>query len=165
MAKFYIYEDFISPEEQREIYVWSRTQKYQLNIRKNLISQDTFGHRFSKEIRTLSNIPNIMKVVYDRMIKVLALENANPLRYKIVVHQIGSNTENHVDKYCIQYRKFYRSSLLVKSALEGGVFMVDGEPVTFPERSMLNFVGLEKHGVTQIMKGERLLLRANWYRN
>ena len=89
---------------------------------------------------------------------------ANRLKYKVVIHETNSDTANHVDEYSNQYPNFFRASLLVQEATQVGIFRVNNLPITFPELSLLSFVGDSSHGVTTVAQGERILLRANWFR-
>jgi hypothetical protein len=161
---FELHQNFITPAEQTEIIAWAALIKEDCVERLNLHGGGP-GRRMSKSVASFNPLPDLLRKLDNRMAAALNLTDAIRLKYKVVIHEQFSNTENHVDAYSNQYPNFFRAALLVQEATQGGIFRVDNIPVTFPELSLLSFVGASSHGVTTIAQGERILLRANWYKN
>ena len=90
------------------------------------------------------------------------------LKYKLVIHERGAGTDVHVDAFSNRYPNFFRAALLIQAADQGGIFTVTtgkgNSPVRFPELSLLGFTGASSHGVTPVTRGERILLRVNWFK-
>ena len=163
MDTFDLYENFITPTEQTEIIAWAATVKEDCTDRDNLHSGG-IGRRLSRTTGAFRVRPSIIDELRDRFETTLGLTDASRLRYKIVIHEMGADTANHVDAYSNEHPNFFRAALLVQAATQGGIFRVNNAPINFPELSLLSFVGDSSHGVTTIAQGERILLRANWFR-
>jgi len=163
MDNFNLIENFITPAEQQEIIAWALTKKGQCVDRQNLHGGGT-GKRFSQNVHRLEPFPNIIRELGRRMEATLGMHPGNRMKYKLVIHEQGADTADHVDDYSSRYPDFFRAAILVQSATVGGIFQVNSVPITFPELSLLQFLGASEHGVTRVDSGERILLRANWFR-
>lgn len=163
MDTFEFHENFITVAEQAELILWAESKKLLCVDRQNLHGGGS-GRRFSQTVSRFRPLPSIIGVLGHRMETTLGLEDANRLKYKLVVHEVGANTEDHVDAYSNEYPNFFRAAILIQAATVGGIFTVNQEPINFPELSLLSFIGSSVHGVTEVTQGERILLRANWYR-
>ncbi len=164
MDTFDLFENFITPAEQTELIAWALSVKEDCVDRQNLHGGGQ-GRRMSESVNSFRPLPDLVVELEDRMEAALGLTDANRLKYKVVVHEQGADTANHVDEYSNQYPNFFRAALLVQDATQGGIFRVNNVPVNFPELSLLSFTGNTSHGVTAVAQGERILLRANWYRD
>lgn len=166
MDTFNLHQNFITPAEQTEIIAWAALIKEDCVERLNLHGGGS-GRRMSKSVANFRPLPDLLKELDNRMAAALNLTEADGalrLKYKVVIHEQFSNTENHVDAYSNQYPNFFRAALLVQEATQGGIFRVDNIPINFPELSLLSFVGASSHEVTTVAQGKRILLRANWYK-
>ncbi len=162
MDTFDLFTDFITPAEALEIVTWAVTKKGDCIDRQNLHGGG-LGRRLSQSISSLRPAPNIIKELQDRLEITLGVsDDARRLKYKLVIHETGSDTQDHVDAYSAQFPNFIRAAILVQEATQGGIFRVNNIPQNFPELSMLSFVGDSTHEVTNVAQGERILLRANW---
>lgn len=167
MDTFDLFENFITPAEQAELVAWAGTIKEACIDRQNLRGGDFGqGRRLSQSISNplFKPLPAILGELGHRMEETLGLADAERLRYKIVIHEKGADTANHVDQYSGRHPNFFRGAILIQDATQGGIFRVNNVPVNFPELSLLSFVGASSHGVTTVAQGERILLRANWHR-
>jgi len=163
MDTFELHENFITPAEQTGLIQWCESKKLLCIDRQNLHGGGS-GRRFSQTVSRFRPLPSIVGELGHRMESVLRLKDATRLKYKLVIHEVGANTADHVDAYSNEYPNFFRAAILVKAAMQGGIFRVNQIPITFPELSLLSFIGSSVHGVTEVNQGERILLRANWYR-
>ena len=163
MDTFDLFPDFITPAEAADVVAWAVTQKSAMVDRQNLHTGGP-GRRLSENIRRLRPYPAIIGEIQTRLEATLGITNTDDerLKYKLVIHETGADTENHVDAYSAQYPNFKRAAILVQEATQGGIFRVNNVPINFPLLSMLSFVGDSSHGVTNVAQGERILLRANW---
>lgn len=164
MDTFDLHENFITPTEQARIIAWAQSNKLQCVDRQNLHGGG-IGRRFSRSVRSLRPVPNIIDVLGNRMEVALKMTTAHRLRYKLVIHEVGADTADHIDAYNFTYPLFFRAALLIQASIRGGIFRVNQTPINFPERSLLSFIGNSMHEVTEVIQGERILLRANWYRD
>ncbi len=163
MDTFDLFENFITPAEQAEVIAWAATVKEGCVDRQNLHGGGQ-GRRMSQSVNMFRPLPDIIPDLEYRMEQALGLSDAERLKYKIVIHEQGADTANHVDEYSNEYPNFFRAALLIQDATQGGIFRVNNVPVNFPELSLLSFGGSTSHGVTAVAQGERILLRANWFR-
>ena len=164
MDTFDLHENFITPVERTGLITWAQSKKLLCINRQNLHGGGV-GRRFSRRVRSLGTLPTIITELGVRMEVALGLTDANRLKYKLVIHEVGSDTVDHVDAYSAQYPLFFRAALLIQASTQGGIFRVNQTPINFPESSLLSFVGDSTHDVTEVIQGERILLRANWYRD
>lgn len=161
MDTFKLVKNFITPAEQQEIIAWALTKKGECVDRQNLHGGGT-GKRLSQTISSLLPLPKIIGELGRRMEAKLGRSRGTRLKYKLVIHEQGADTADHVDTYSNKYPDFRRAAILVQASILGGLFQVKGRTITFPELSLLEFLGDSEHGVTQVDNGERILLRANW---
>ena len=171
MDTFTLFPNFITPTEAAEIVAWAVTKKGDCIDRQNLHGGG-LGSRFSQSIGTLRHtqgtpridtpVPDIIDELLERVEVTLGVSDNKRLKYKLVIHETGSDTQDHVDAFSAQYPNFIRAAILVQEATQGGIFRVNNIPQNFPELSMLSFVGNSTHEVTNVAQGERILLRANW---
>ncbi len=164
MDTFDLFENFITPAEQAEIIAWAQSVKEDCIDRQNLHGGGQ-GRRMSESVNRFRPLPDLINELEHRMETTLGLSDANRLKYKVVIHEQGADTASHVDDYSGQYPNFFRAAVLIQDAAQGGIFRVNNVPVNFPELSLLSFVGASSHGVTTVAQGERILLRANWFRD
>ncbi len=165
MDTFNLWENFITPAEQREIIAWALTRKADMHDHSDYLHSGGPGQRLAGTIAGLSferSPPKIIGELGHRMEETLGMKRGTRLQYKLVIHEQGADTQNHVDAYSSQYPNFFRAALLVKKATRGGIFQVGDMDIEFPERSLLQFLGATEHGVTEVTRGQRILLRANW---
>lgn len=164
MDTFRLFENFITPAERRKIIAWANTNRAFMHTHQDLGPND---NRLSHNIRTPDwtegdVIPPVLDELDYRMEEALGMNKDWRLKYKVVVHEQGADTPNHVDVYSGQYPNFFRAALLVKKATRGGFFQVGDQLIEFPERALLQFLGSTEHGVTEVTRGQRILVRANW---
>ena len=163
MDTFDLHTNFITPTERTGLIAWAQSRKLQCIDRQNLHSGGV-GRRFSSNIEGLKPVPTIIRTLGVRMETILGFTDVRRLRYKLVIHEVGSDTADHVDAYSAKYPLFFRAALLIQAATQGGIFRVNQTPINFPESSLLSFVGDSTHDVTEVIQGERILLRANWWK-
>ncbi len=172
MITFQLHENFITLAEQAEVITWASS------IKESCTERHDPPCRKSDIVDVFEPLPSIIYELRDRMETTLDLTNAqtiwrkglNRLKYKVVIHETGADTPTHVDK-CRYYPNqngrpmFFRAVLLVQAATQGGMFTVNNiMPVNFPELSLVSYLGNDPHGITTVTQGERMVLRANWFK-
>ncbi len=157
-----VYENFISEEEQAQIIEWAQDVKPLLHRADNLLEAGATGGRWRRDLHFLPTL-DCLTGVQLKIRRTLSLQDAKLKRSKLVIHEAGANTSEHVDKYTqANPSSLSRANILVRAASEGGIFEIEGVPIKLPERGMIHYVGDTAHEVTKVLEGERIIL-VNFY--
>lgn len=165
--------DFISVDEQQDLLSWAYQMKTDYSAstwaapKKNIGAHAT-GDRYSLPIRCMKeNIHPLIYDIRDRIIETYPLldksNNVRLARLKLIMHDEGAHTSPHEDVYYKRGAEWYgRTNIVIKAPSNGGDFVVDGNVVTFPERSLLGYFEKTTHSVTDIVTGNRVVLHYGW---
>jgi hypothetical protein len=159
-----IIKDFITVDEQTELRAWALSQYPDLIVKtEHLVAADSTGWRRSEDVRLLEPLP-LLGEIQGRIQETLGLGDLKLYRVKLIMHETGSNTDEHIDR---NFRRrpaegLNRANILLQAADSGGIFQIEGQPVDLPERGLLHYVGQTPHEVTRITKGSRMLI-ANFF--
>lgn len=166
-----VLNEFISIAEQQALITWMNTAKlnvrnqpdHLLNRPQNKDKLPTTGERKSKFIR-LNDGPPEFYSIQERIKEEFSLSGRDPLgrQGKVIVHEVDSETPEHVDHFNHMGPGYLHTTIMVQNADEGGQLIYAGQLIDIPDRGCLTFDSEQPHEVTLVEAGKRIVFVYGW---